>query len=120
MLVIVFSATGHIDCAFVFAAYKMRSDATTAARSVVDIADKVMESRRRSGMTLLNRDVVVYQVVTRVTAVTVDASVLPRWFSGRFRKDFRRCMRESSQMVAIFADGDWCCNNAQDVALAVA
>jgi hypothetical protein len=37
-------------------------------------------------MTLLNREVVVYQVVTRVTAVTVDASVLPRWFSGRFRR----------------------------------
>jgi hypothetical protein len=29
------------DCAFVFAACKMRSDATIAARSVVDIADKV-------------------------------------------------------------------------------
>lgn len=38
---IVFSATGHVDCAFVFAAYKMRSDATIAVRSVVDIVDKV-------------------------------------------------------------------------------
>ena len=41
MLVIVFSATGHVDCVFVLAAYKMRSDVTIAARSVVDIADKV-------------------------------------------------------------------------------
>jgi hypothetical protein len=41
MLVIVFSATGHVDCAFVFAECKMRSDATIAARSVVDIVDKV-------------------------------------------------------------------------------
>ena len=41
MSTIVFSATGHVDCVFVFAAYKMRSDATIAARSVVDIADKV-------------------------------------------------------------------------------
>jgi hypothetical protein len=37
-------------------------------------------------MMLLNQDVVVYQVVTRVTAVTIDTSVLPRWFSGRFRR----------------------------------
>jgi hypothetical protein len=41
MSTIVFSATGHVDCVFVFAACKMRSDATIAARSVVDIADKV-------------------------------------------------------------------------------
>ncbi len=41
MSIIVFSATEHVDCVFVFAACKMRSDATIAARSVVDIADKV-------------------------------------------------------------------------------
>jgi len=88
MLVIVFSATEHVDCAFVFAAYKMRSDVAIAARSVVDIADKVMESRRRSGMTLLeSRCDCLSGCHTRVTApVTVDASVLPRWFSGRFRR----------------------------------
>ena len=41
MSVMAFSATGHVDCAFVIAACKMRSDATIAARSVVDIVDKV-------------------------------------------------------------------------------
>src|SRR4051794_4190043 len=42
MLVIVFSGTGHVDCA-VFAACKIKSDATIAARSVVDITGKVSD-----------------------------------------------------------------------------
>ena len=107
MVVIVFNATGHVDCAFVFAAYKMRSDVTIAARSVVDIADKVMESRRRSGMTLLNWDVVVYQV-----GHTCDRprhrrrKCVATMVFRSFPKDCRCCMRQSSQMIAIFADGD--------------
>jgi hypothetical protein len=85
MSVIVFSATEHVDCVFVFAACKMRSDATIAARSVVDIADKVRNEVETSlGYDAPKSGVVVYQVVTRVTAVTVDASVLPRCFSDRF------------------------------------
>ena len=110
MLVIVFSATGHVDCEFVFAAYKMRSDVTIAARSVVDIADKGMESRRRSGMTLLNQDVVVYQVVTRCDRPRHrQRKCVATMVFRSFPKDCRCCVRESSQMVAIFANGDWCC-----------
>jgi hypothetical protein len=69
-------------------------------------------------MTLLNLAVVVYQVVIRVTAVTVDASCAATMFFGSFPKDCRCCVRESSQMVAISAAievtqradaGSWCC-----------
>jgi hypothetical protein len=37
---IVFNGTAHDPCAFVFAAYSMRSDVTIAARNIVDIVDE--------------------------------------------------------------------------------
>jgi hypothetical protein len=109
MLVIVFSATGHVDCAFACVAYEMRSDAAIAARSIVDMADKVRDdvetSRRRPSMTLLRIRDVVYQAVTRMTAVTVDVSVLPRLAFGSFPRDWRCRVRENS-----CSTGDRCCN----------
>jgi hypothetical protein len=120
MSTIVFSATGHVDCAFVFAAYKMRSDATIAARSVVDIVDKVSNEVETSLRyePLLNLAVVVLSGGHTCDRRHRRRKCAATMVFGLFLKDCRCRVRESSQVVAIFAAievtqsvdaGSWCC-----------